>query len=294
MNNLKRKLFSREVKNQIFSFFRFIPDEIYLKILYRLRMGKRLNLDNPQTFNEKLQWLKLYDRKPIYTTMVDKFEAKKYVASIIGEEYIIPTLGVWERFEDIDFNQLPDQFVLKCTHDSGGLVICRDKSSLDIEAARKKIKSSLKTNYYWVFREWPYKNVYPRIIAEQYLEDESKTELKDYKVFNFDGEPKLIEIDFDRFFSHKRNIYTTDWELINMAIQYPTDPNRNFDKPTVLEEIIDLSRKLSASIPHLRTDFYCIGDRILFGELTFYHESGFGKFSSPEWDYILGSWIKTP
>ena len=165
--NLRKIPLTREQKNKFASFFRFIPDELYLRIMYRLRMGKRLNLDDPQTFNEKLQWLKLHDRKPIYTTMVDKYEAKNYVASIIGDEYIIPTIGVWDNFDDINFDELPDQFVLKCTHDSGGLVICRDKSQFDKEAARKKISASLKTNFYWVGREWPYKNVKPRIIAEK-------------------------------------------------------------------------------------------------------------------------------
>ena len=160
---------TREQKNKLVSMLRFIPDEPYLKLMYRVRMGKKLNLKNPQTFNEKIQWLKLHDRRPEYVTMVDKYEAKKYVAGIIGEEYIIPTLGLWDRFEDIDFSSLPDQFVLKCTHDSGGLVVCRDKTILDIEAARKKINASLNTNFYWVGREWPYKDVKPRIIAEQYM-----------------------------------------------------------------------------------------------------------------------------
>ena len=163
-----------------------LPDSAYLKLVYRQSVGKKLNLKNPQTFNEKLQWLKLYDRRPEYTRMVDKYEAKRYVAERIGEEYIIPTFGVWDRFDDIDFERLPNQFVLKCTHDSGGLVVCRDKSRLDFQVARKKIEKSLKTNYYLHSREWPYKNVKPRIIAEQYMEDES-TEgllvLMDYKFY---------------------------------------------------------------------------------------------------------------
>ena len=166
-------------------FFKFMSDEAYLKFMYKLKMKRKLNLSDPQTFNEKLQWLKIYDRKPEYTTMVDKYEAKKYVADIIGEEYIIPTLGVWDRFEDIDFDELPDQFVLKCTHDSGGLVICRDKSKLDLKAAKKKINKSLKRNYYWIGREWPYKNVRPRIIAEKFMTDPTSDDLQDYKFFFF-------------------------------------------------------------------------------------------------------------
>lgn len=184
-----------------------IPDRLYLKLKFRQKMGKWPDLDNPKTFNEKLQWLKLHDRKPIYSTMVDKYEAKRYIADIIGEEYIIPTLGVWDRFEDIDFDALPNQFVLKCTHDSGGLVIVCDKSSMNLDAARKKINRSMKRNYYWHGREWAYKNVKPRIIAEQYMEDGNPGEkperidagLTDYKVHCFNGKPKLILVCKDRF-----------------------------------------------------------------------------------------------
>ena len=175
-----------------------IPDRLYLKWLFRLKMGKKLDLDNPRTFSEKLQWLKLYNRKPEYTQMVDKYEAKRYVAGIIGEEYIIPTLGVWDRVEDINFDQLPNQFVLKCTHDSGGIVICSDKSKLDINAAKKKLKRSLTRDFYAQNREWPYKNVKRRIIGEEYMVDESGYELKDYKWFCYNGEPKALFIATDR------------------------------------------------------------------------------------------------
>ena len=171
-----------------------LDDETYLKRLFRARMGKELNLNNPQTFNEKLQWLKLYDRKPIYTTMVDKYAAKKYVADIIGEEYVIPTLGVWDKFEDIDFEALPDQFVLKCTHDSGGLVVCRSKSSLDKFKVKRMIERALATDYYLTGREWPYKNVPRKIIAEKYMEDNETQELRDYKFFCFNHEPKFLYI----------------------------------------------------------------------------------------------------
>ncbi|MBR5061524.1 MAG: glycosyl transferase, partial [Prevotella sp.] len=162
-------------------------DRKYIEYIWKKKMNYPLNLDNPQTFNEKLQWIKLYDHNPLYTKMVDKYEAKEYVASIIGDEYIIKTLGVWDRFDDIDFSTLPKQFVLKCTHDSGGLVICKDKSKLDIQAAKKKIEKSLKKNYYYIAREWPYKNVKRRIIAEEYIEDEKTKELRDYKFFCFNG-----------------------------------------------------------------------------------------------------------
>ena len=260
-------------------FFKWIRDEEYLKIAYRIRVGKKLQIDHPITFNEKLQWLKLHDHNSEYTTMVDKYTAKKWVADRIGEEYIIPTLGVWEHFEDIDFDKLPNQFVLKCNHDSGGLVICRDKEKLDIRSARKKINRCLKHNYYWGNREWPYKN---------------GVELKDYKIFNFSGEPKLIQVDYDRFAEHKRNLYTTDWQYIEAAIQYPADPTHQIERPKRLEKMLDFARTLSVGIPHVRTDFYCIDDKIYFGELTFYHGSGFEKFTPESFGEEMGKWLKLP
>lgn len=274
--------------------YKHLNDEDFLRKKFKLYAGKDLNLSDPITFNEKLQWLKLHDHNPEYTTMVDKYAAKKWVADRIGKEYIIPTLGVWDHFDDIDFDTLPDQFVLKCTHDSGGLVICTDKSHLDVEAARDKLTECLKRNYYWAGREWPYKNVPPRIIAEKYMTDESGIELKDYKIFNFDGEPKLIQVDYDRFVEHKRNLYTTDWKYIEAAIQYPTDPDHQIDRPKQLEKILDLARKLSVGFPHVRTDFYCIDDRIYFGELTFYHGSGFETFTPESIGEEMGKWLKLP
>lgn len=275
-------------------FFNWMSDEAYLKLRYKIAFGRKLNLENPQTFNEKLQWLKLHDRKPIYTTMVDKHAVKEYVASIIGEEYIIPTLGVWDSFDDIDFDTLPEQFVLKCTHDSGGLVICKDKSKLNIGEARRKIEKSLKTDYYLHGREWPYKNVPRRIIAEKYMVDESGTELKDYKVFNFDGQPHIIQVDYGRFTEHKRNLYNTDWEYIEAAIQYPSDKDHEISRPNALAEMIELARRLSTGIPHLRTDFYSIGDKLYFGELTFYHESGFASYQPEQFGVEMGRWLKLP
>ncbi len=280
--------------NSFHGFYHNMPDDVYLRKLFESRLGEKLHLEDPITFNEKLQWLKLYDRNPEYTTMVDKYAAKKWVADRIGEEYIIPTLGVWKHFDDIDFDTLPNQFVLKCTHDSGGLVIVKDKSKLDKRSAKKKLEKSLKRNFYWVGREWPYKNVPPRIIAEKYMTDESGIELKDYKIFNFNGEPKLIQVDYDRFVEHKRNLYTTDWQYIEAAINYPTDPNHQINRPKQLEKMLDLARKLSDGIPHVRTDFYCIDDRIYFGELTFYHASGFAWFKPESFNQEMGEWLKLP
>lgn len=269
-------------------------DEFYLKVIYFLTFRKKLNLDNPQTFNEKLQWLKLYDRRPEYTIMVDKYAVRKYVAEKIGNEYLIPLLGVWNDPDDIDFDSLPNQFVLKCNHDSGGICICKDKSKINIEKVKARLRKSLNHDYYKVAREWPYKNVPRRIIAEQYMEDESGYELKDYKIFNFNGSPKLIEVDFDRFKSHKRNIYTIDWNFINLEIQYPSDSNKIIERPKQLDKILTLCQKLSEGIPHIRTDFYVINDKVYFGELTLYHGSGTEKFKPKEWDYKLGQLLQLP
>lgn len=273
-------------------YFKWIPDELYIKICYRAAFGKWPNLDNPTTFNEKLNWLKLHDHKPIYTKMVDKYEAKKYVADIIGDEYIIPTLGVWEHFEDIDFEKLPNQFVLKCTHDSGGVVICQDKNTFDKLAAQKIIEKSLKREFYYVAREWPYKNVRPRIIAEEYMVDESQHELKDYKVFNFNGEPKIIQVDYDRFLKHRRDLYNVKWEKLECLFMYETKPNHEVIRPHKLTEMLNVARKLAEGHPFIRTDFYSIGDKIYFGEMTFYPEAGFGIWSPRDMDEEIGEWLE--
>lgn len=270
---------------------KWMPDRMFLNLYYKAVFGKNLNLKNPTTFNEKLQWLKLYDRRPEYMTMVDKYAAKQYVADKIGSEHIIPTLGIWNHFDDIDFEKLPNQFVLKCTHDSGGLVICKDKSKLDLKEARKKIEDCLKRNYFWQAREWPYKDIKPRILGEIYMEDESGKELKDYKVFNFSGVPKLIQVDFDRFVGHKRNLYSPAWELIDAEIGYPSDKMHEIARPERLEEMLEMAKKLSIGMPYIRTDFYSIHDHIYFGELTLYHAGGFAQFKPEEFGEKLGNWI---
>lgn len=272
--------------------FDWMSGEQYLKLRYRASFKKKLNLSNPQTFNEKLQWLKLYNKNPIYTYMVDKYEAKHYVAERIGEKYIIPTLGVWEKFDEIDFSKLPEQFVLKCTHDSGGLVICRDRRKFNIEKAREKIERSLKSNYYLWGREWPYKNVKPRIIAEQYMSNNDK-ELDDYKVHNFDGIPKLILVCTERFSGSglKEDFYDIDWNHLDLV--RPSHPNSNsiIEKPDFLDEMLELSKKLSEGIPFLRTDFYEVNGNLYFGELTFFPASGLEPFKPDDWDYKMGQWI---
>lgn len=275
---------------------KLIPDRAYLKLKYRANFGKGLNLKAPKTFNEKLQWLKLYDRRPEYIRMVDKYAVKEYVAEKIGEEYIIPTLGVWDRVEDIDFDALPNQFVLKCTHDSGGIVICKDKSKLDIEWAKRKLKRSLKNNFYYSYREWPYKNVKPRILAEQYMEDTETAELRDYKFFSFDGVTKALFIATERQKDGeevKFDFYNMDFEHLDFRQGHPNS-SMKIDKPKCFDEMWGLSEKLSKNIPHVRVDFYEVNGKVYFGELTFFHHAGLMPFDPEAWDYTFGDWIRLP
>lgn len=272
-------------------FFKSLPDKPYLELIYYAHFGKKLDLKNPKTFNEKLQWLKLYDRNPEYTRMVDKYEAKQYVAEKIGEEYIIPTLGVWDDPDQIDFDALPEQFVLKCTHDSGGLVICRDKSKLNIEEAKEKLKKRLKFRYFYWGREWPYKNIKPRIIAEKYMEDESGTELKDYKVMCFEGEPKLIQVHQGRFGEHTQDFYDTQWQKLEITQGFPYSET-TMGKPEFLEEMLTLSKELSQNLHQVRVDWYYVGHQLYFGELTFFDGAGFDGFEPDEYDEIIGNWIR--
>lgn len=269
-------------------------DTLYIKLDYFFNCKKLLHLTHPKRYNEKLQWLKLHYKKDIYTKLVDKYEVKGIVASKIGNKHIIPTLGVWDRFEDIDFDELPERFVLKCTHDSGGLVICKDKKGLDYNQTKKKINKSLKRQYFLEHREYPYKNVKPRIIAEQYMVDESGFELKDYKIFCFNGIPRFIEVDFNRFKGHKRNIYSTSWELLPFEIQDPSNPAILHERPICLDEMLSIASNLSSGFPHVRVDLYVVNGQIYFGELTFFHGAGMEKFKPDTWDYKLGEWLQLP
>ena len=269
-----------------------VPEEWYLKRQFLKKVGYPLDLDNPKTFNEKLQWLKLHDRNPLYTKMVDKYEAKKYVADIIGEEYIIPTLGVWDHFDEIDFDQLPEQFVLKCTHDSGSIAICKDKATFDKKAAKKKLERGLRYNYYYAGGfEWPYKNVKPRIIAEKFMVDESRTELKDYKIHNFNGKPKIIEVDYDRFREHKQLFFSMEWEKLEYTRSFAVEGGRSIDRPQALDEMLELAEKLSNGCSYLRTDFYSIDARLYFGEMTFYPAAGFSAWNPKEIEEKLGDCV---
>lgn len=279
-----------------FGVYKKISDEVFLKRLFRVWMGKELDLKNPLTFNEKLQWLKLFDRRAEYSMMVDKYLVKKFVSRIIGGEYVIPTFGVWKTFDDIDFDSLPNQFVLKCTHDSGGLVICRDKSEFDYVSAKIKIEKCLKKNFYYCMREWPYKNVEPRIIAEQYMEDSITSELRDYKFFCFDGVVKAMFVASDRQkegAETKFDFFDRDFNHLDLTNGHPNAlvvP----EKPTQYKKMLLLAESLSKGIPEVRVDLYEANGRVYFGEFTFFHWSGIVPFVPEKWDYEFGSWIKLP
>lgn len=273
---------------------KLMSDKYYIKVIWKQIMGYPLDLRHPKTFNEKLQWMKLYDRNPLYTDLVDKYKVKQWVADRIGAEHVIPTLAVYDSVDEIDISQLPDQFVLKCNHDSGGVVICKDKSSFDFEAAKAKLKKSFEHNFYWDYREWPYKNVKRKIFAEEYLEDKKYGDLPDYKIFTFKGEPKLIEVDFDRFVHHKRNIYDTEWNYLNAQIQYPSVKDKAFCKPMKMESLLSLARTLAAGLKEVRVDFYIIDDKIYFGEMTFFHDAGLSVFSPQTLGNQMGEWIELP
>lgn len=271
-----------------------LPDSTYLKMIFYARLGYRLNLKNPKSFNEKIQWLKLYDKHPEYTKMVDKVDAKEYVASIIGQEYIIPTFGVWDSIQDIDWEKLPQQFVVKSTNDSGGVVVCKDKSLFNVDKAVEKLQRTGNRDYTKINKEYPYHNVSHRYIAEQYLEDESGFELKDYKIFCFNGVPKFL------FVATGRQQNDTRFDFFDCKFNHlpVTNGHPNADiqptKPQNFEEMLEIASRLSQGIPHVRVDLYNVKGRIYFGELTFFHWSGIVPFEPIEWDYKFGEYIKLP
>lgn len=278
----------------------WLPDKLFLKVKFYLSMGYNLNLKNPKTFQEKIQWLKLYYRRPEFTQMVDKLAVKDYVSKLIGEQYIIPILGIWEKPEDIDYNSLPEKFVLKTTHGGGGsgVIVCRDKSKLDIYTTKEKLQKSLHSDIYKKYREWPYKNVQRRIIAEHFLENSGKADLIDYKIFCFHGEPRYIQVIQDRKSEETIDFFDMEWNHMEFIGLNPIGPNPKAqnatirpEKPVNLEEMIDIARKLSEGIVFVRVDLYNINSKIYFGELTFYPASGIGKITPKEWSLKLGDLI---
>lgn len=272
----------------------FINPKRCLLKKFKERMGYDLNLTCPVTYNEKIQWLKLYDRNPLYTQLVDKYEVKKYVSNLIGDEYIIPTFGVWNHFDDINFSKLPNQFVLKCTHDSGGIAICNDRKSFNFSRARKILQKSLRRNYYYYGFEWAYKNIKPRIIAEQYMEDEETEELRDYKFFCFDGSVKALFIATDRQKvgeDVKFDFFDSNFNHLPIK-QGHENATHTPAKPFCFDEMKKIAEILSKGIKHVRVDLYEANKKVLFGEMTFCHHGGWTKFEPFEWDYTFGSWFK--
>lgn len=272
----------------------WMPDESYLKLRFRAELGMKLNLKNPRTYNEKLQWLKIHNRRPEYTRMVDKYEAKQYIAELIGEEYIIPTLGVWDSFDEINFDALPDQFVLKTTHDSGGVVICKGKRKLDFKEARRTLERHRRRNYFYWGREWPYKNVKPRIMAEQYMVDKSGEDLKDHKFYCFNGKMKLfmlVDHPTDthfavyHFWDREGNVVPIEWGCESIAIP---------PMPKEFEKMVEIAEQLSKGIPHVRVDLLYVNHKMYVGELTFFDGSGFEEIKPIEWDYQMGEWLQLP
>lgn len=277
------------------AFFRYASDKAYLKKLYEKKLGKKLNLKSPQTFTEKLQWLKLYDRKPLYTQLVDKYQVRDYITKRLGEEYLIPLLWVGNDPNDIDFNSLPDQFVLKCNHNSGkGMCICLDKSKLNFDTVREELRQGLQENFYLTSREWPYKNVPRKIICEQYMADGSDSAgLTDYKFFCFNGVAKIMYISNDFSKDPRTDFFDMDFNHLPIKMK---DPPADVipQKPPLFEEMKRAAEVLSKGIPHLRVDFYLVKGKLYVGELTFYHSAGFANITPDEWNHQLGSWIELP
>lgn len=275
---------------------RVLPDELYLKLLFHSRVGYYPNLKRPKSFNEKLQWLKLHYYQPDYAKMVDKVTAKDYVAGIIGDKHVIKTLGVWNNVDEIDWHSLPNQFVLKVTSDSGGVVVCKDKNALNIDDAKAKLNKGWGKNYYQYNKEYPYRDLTPRIIAEEYMEDESGYELKDYKFFCFNGEPKYLFVASDRQKQNeetKFDFFDLEWNHLPVKNGHPNS-SKEIMKPNNFDEMISIAQKLSQGMPHVRVDLYNINGQIYFGELTFFHWSGMIAYEPREWDYRFGDFIHLP
>ena len=295
MNWIKKTALDLLERKELFK-RRILAPEDYIGKLFYARMGYPLDLENPRTYSEKLQWLKLYWHDPRLTRLVDKYAVKEYVGGRIGQQYVIPTIGVWDSPKDIDWESLPDQFVLKCTHDSGGIVICEDKSMFDIKQSLRCLSKSFKRNYYYMGYEWPYKNVTPRVIAEPYLKDNGTGELRDYKFFCFDGQVKALFVATDRNqpgVDVKFDFFDADYNHLPFRQGHENAASIP-DRPARFDEMKGIASALSEGFPHVRVDLYEINGRVLFGELTFFHHGGWTRFDPPEWDYVFGEWLILP
>ena len=270
-----------------------LSDKKYLERKFECCMGKSLDFEHPQTFNEKLQWLKLYDRKSEYTVMVDKYKVREYIKNKIGEEYLIPLIGVWDDPDDIDFDALPDKFVLKCNHNSGlGMCICKDKSNLDIKKVKNELRRGLAQDYYLTGREWPYKNVPRRIIAEQYMAEE----LRDYKQLFFESAPRMTLVYSERFTKEgvKEDFYDEVWNHLNIPKTTHGEAVFSIQRPKQYELMKRLVENFSEKMSFARIDFYEINEKVYFGEISFSPEDGFEAFTPEEWNLKLGEWVKLP
>lgn len=265
----------------------YISDKYFIIAAFFIKFKRIPNLKHPKTYNEKIQWLKLNDKKSIYSKLADKSMAKKIVGDIIGENHIIKTLGIWDSYDAINFDTLPDQFVLKTTHDSGTVLLCKDKKSFDFIKAKKRLNKSLKSNFYWVWREWPYKNIKPRIIAEELISDSNSSDLKDYKFFCFNGIPKVMYIASNRSTNTTFDFYDMDFNHLPIINGYDNS-KENLIKPKNFETMISLAKEISRDFTHVRVDFYNANDNVFFGEITFYHWSGMVPFEPKKWDRIFG------
>lgn len=266
-----------------------LPDKMYIKKIYKSKTGKKLDLKTPKTFNEKCNWLKLYDRKPIYTVMADKYKARDYIAEKMGTNHLIPLLGVWDSPEEIDFDSLPDEFVLKCNHDNG-VIICKDKKSLDIENVKKELTEHLKRNYYKKHREWPYKNIPRKIVCEKLLKNSDGKQLLEYNVFCFNGVPKFFKVGSvlpDG--TPAKDFYDINWNHLEMRTG--ASAGDIFPKPVFYNELLEYAEKLSENTTHVRVDFYDCNNKLYNGEMTFFSNGGHMKFTPDEWNTIWGDYL---
>ena len=289
-----KKIFkNREFRLKLINCLRFIPTKPYLKMVYKIKTGKKLNLKNPVGFNEKLNWLKVNDVHPEYTDYADKIKVREIVKEKIGEDICFPLLGQWDRYEDIDFDSLPDQFVLKCNHDSASVNAVNDKSKINHKALKKFYKGRLKLNVYTIGREYPYKNIKPKIIAEKYMTPEGESDIKDYKFFCFNGKPEIMFIATDRSIDCKFDFFDMDFNHLDIENIHPQS-GKTIEKPALFEEMKAMAEKLAEGMKFVRIDLYEIEGKIYFGEFTFFHGGGFWLFNPPEWEKKLGDMITLP
>ncbi len=274
---------------------RTLPSKLYLSLRYRQVHKRWINWEDPEYFTEKLQWLKVYGKGQAYAHLVDKVQVKDYVAKRVGSQYVIPTLEVWDSPNDIDIEKLPNEFVMKCNHDSGSLILCRDKNELNVADARESLSKVFRADYYLTGRETPYKYVKRKIFAEELIKSEHGKDLLDYKFFCFNGEPRVFKVDFDRFVDHHANYYDIEKNLLPFGEVWPPfDHSKVIEFPDNYDEMVDVARKLSDGLPFARVDLYNNDGRILFGEITLFPTSGFGPFTDVEWDKKLGDWLILP